>query len=61
MKSVKQRLHHLIDEMDEQEAESLYEIVNDSKSSKINNQPKQNHKIVEWDPAVDDEVWQYVC
>ncbi|MCM3670459.1 hypothetical protein M3181_15950 [Mesobacillus maritimus] len=61
MKSVKQRLHHLIDEMNEQEAESLYENVNDLKSSKIKNQSKQNHEKLEWDPAVDDEVWQYVC
>jgi len=60
MTVVKERLHHIIDELQEDDAAKILEIIENIKDNKAMNVSTSSSKV-EWDPSVDDEIWQYVC
>jgi hypothetical protein len=60
MTVVKERLHHLIDEIQEDDAAKILEIIENVKDNKETILSPSSSKV-EWDPGVDDEIWKYVC
>jgi hypothetical protein len=60
MTAVKERLHHLIDELQEDDAAKILEMIESVKDNKVISTSPPSSKV-EWDPGVDDEIWKYVC
>jgi len=63
MTAIKERLHHIIDEIQEDDAAKILEMIESIKDhkDKAMNVSTSSTSKVEWDPGVDDEVWKYVC
>jgi hypothetical protein len=60
MTAVKERLHHLIDELQEDDVAKILEMIESVKDNKVISTSPTSSKV-EWDPGVDDEIWKYVC